>query len=28
MGHDAWTRVYASDDFYQWLLSHSLSGKK
>ena len=28
MGHDAWTRVYASDDFYQWLLSHSLSGIK
>lgn len=22
MGHDAWTRVYASDDFYQWLLGH------
>jgi len=20
MGHDAWTRVYASDDLYQWLL--------
>lgn len=24
MGHDAWKRVYASSDFYQWLLSHSL----
>ena len=24
MGHDAWTRVYASVDFYQWLLTHSL----
>ena len=23
MNHDTWTRVYASDDFYQWLLSHS-----
>ncbi|WP_341937774.1 carboxylesterase family protein [Marinimicrobium sp. C2-29] len=22
MGHDAWTRVYQSDDFYQWLLEH------
>lgn len=22
MGHDAWRRVYSSDDFYQWLLSH------
>lgn len=22
MGHDAWTRVYASDDLYQWLLQH------
>ncbi len=21
-GHDTWTRVYASDDLYQWLLSH------
>jgi predicted peptidase len=25
MEHDAWTRVYASDDFYQWLLSYSLN---
>jgi predicted peptidase len=25
MGHDAWTRVYASDDFYQWLLGYSLN---
>ncbi|GAA6205652.1 prolyl oligopeptidase family serine peptidase [Thalassotalea sp. SU-HH00458] len=24
MGHDAWKRVYASSDFYEWLLSHSL----
>lgn len=24
MEHDAWTRVYGSDDFYQWLLSFSL----
>ena len=24
-GHDAWTRVYASDDLYQWLLSFQLS---
>jgi predicted peptidase len=23
MNHDAWTRVYGSDDFYQWLLKHS-----
>ena len=23
MGHDAWTRVYASDDLYSWMLSHS-----
>lgn len=22
MGHDAWTRVYQSDDFYQWLLKY------
>ena len=21
-GHDTWTRVYASEDLYQWLLSH------
>ncbi|MCO4800200.1 MAG: prolyl oligopeptidase family serine peptidase [Colwelliaceae bacterium] len=25
MEHDAWTRVYSSDDFYQWLLSYSLN---
>ncbi|HCM46920.1 MAG TPA: alpha/beta hydrolase [Colwellia sp.] len=24
-GHDAWTRVYSSDDLYQWLLSFQLS---
>lgn len=24
MEHDAWTRVYASDDLYQWLLQHDL----
>ncbi|WP_084005368.1 carboxylesterase family protein [Gilvimarinus polysaccharolyticus] len=23
MGHDAWRRVYKSDDFYQWLLEQS-----
>lgn len=23
MEHDAWKRVYSSDDFYQWLLQHS-----
>lgn len=23
MEHDAWTRVYASDDLYSWLLAHS-----
>ena len=23
MNHDTWTRVYASTDFYQWLLSHT-----
>ncbi|MCP8900508.1 prolyl oligopeptidase family serine peptidase [Gilvimarinus xylanilyticus] len=23
MGHDAWRRVYRSDDFYQWLLDQS-----
>jgi predicted peptidase len=23
MGHDTWTRVYAGDDLYQWLLSHT-----
>lgn len=22
MGHDAWTRVYASDDLYKWMLEH------
>lgn len=25
MEHDAWKRVYSSDDFYQWLLQHQLS---
>jgi predicted peptidase len=24
MGHDTWTRVYASSDLYQWLLSHQI----
>jgi predicted peptidase len=24
-GHDAWTRVYAGSDLYQWLLSHKLN---
>jgi predicted peptidase len=24
MGHDAWKRIYAGDDIYNWLLSHSL----
>jgi predicted peptidase len=23
MGHPTWVRVYASQDFYSWLLSHS-----
>lgn len=23
MNHDTWTRVYSSDDFYQWLLTHT-----
>jgi alpha-beta hydrolase superfamily lysophospholipase len=23
MGHDTWIRVYASQDLYTWLLSHS-----
>lgn len=23
MGHDVWTRVYAGEDIYRWLLSHS-----
>ena len=23
MGHDAWTRVYAGEDIYNWFLSHS-----
>lgn len=23
MGHDAWTRVYAGDDLYNWFLEHS-----
>lgn len=27
MGHDAWVRVYASDDLYRWLLSHRLSDR-
>lgn len=27
MNHDTWTRVYASDDFYQWLLNQSLKNK-
>jgi hypothetical protein len=22
MGHDAWTRIYASKDLYDWLLAH------
>lgn len=22
MGHDVWTRVYAGEDLYNWLLSH------
>ncbi|WP_066965895.1 alpha/beta hydrolase-fold protein [Microbulbifer sp. Q7] len=26
MGHDVWRRVYAGEDFYQWLLSHELPG--
>lgn len=25
MGHDAWTRVYRSEDLYRWLLEHSLA---
>lgn len=24
MGHDAWKRIYAGEDIYNWLLSHSL----
>jgi predicted peptidase len=24
MGHDTWTRVYAGDDMYNWLLQHKL----
>ncbi len=24
LGHNVWTRVYNSDDFYRWLLSHQL----
>jgi predicted peptidase len=24
LGHDCWTRVYAGEDLYQWLLSHRL----
>jgi predicted peptidase len=24
LGHDCWTRVYAGEDLYQWLLTHSL----
>ena len=27
-GHDAWTRVYAGDDLYNWLLSHQLNNLK
>jgi len=23
MGHDVWRRVYAGEDVYSWLLSHS-----
>lgn len=26
MGHDAWTRVYASDDLYKWMLEHEIQG--
>ena len=25
-GHDAWKRIYAGRDLYDWLLTHSLSG--
>ena len=28
MAHDTWTRVYASDDFYTWLLAHSLNSNQ
>lgn len=28
MAHDAWRRIYAGDDLYQWLLSKSLPRKK
>jgi len=27
MNHDVWTRVYAGDDIYNWLLSHSLENR-
>lgn len=27
MEHDAWTRVYASDDLYQWLLKYDLADR-
>jgi alpha-beta hydrolase superfamily lysophospholipase len=23
MSHDVWTRVYAGEDIYRWMLSHS-----
>jgi hypothetical protein len=26
-GHDAWRRVYAGGDLYNWLLQHSLPAK-
>jgi hypothetical protein len=25
--HNVWTRIYAGEDFYAWLLSHALDGK-
>lgn len=28
LGHDCWTRVYAGEDLYQWLLGQSLSNTK
>ena len=28
LDHDAWVRVYAGDDFYQWLLAQSLAGAR
>jgi predicted peptidase len=27
LGHNVWTRIYAGEDFYAWLLSHALDGK-